>query len=101
MPRRIPLPTWLWLRPLTWLAMLGAVLIFPWTHASAAPLLLSDDRATVNAWPAATLLSDPSLQLSVHDVLARTDQFVPPPQRGRNVGHEIRCGVAAHSVYGG
>lgn len=82
----IPPPTWLRLRPLTWLAVLWAVLLAPWAHASAAPLLLSDDKATVNAWPAATLLSDPSLQLSVQDVLLRTDQFVPTPSVGATLG---------------
>jgi diguanylate cyclase len=66
--------------------MLWAVLLFPWAHASAAPLLLSDDRATVNAWPAATLLIDPSLQLTVQDVLARTDQFEPTPSVGATLG---------------
>src|SRR3989344_795619 len=78
MPRRHPMPN----RPrphhLPWLALLWALMVCPWAWAGNSPLLLNDEQGAIDAWSAVTLLSDPSLQLSVEDVLAQSDKFTPP-----------------------
>ena len=71
---------------LPWLALLWALMVCPWAWAGSSPLLLNDERGAVDAWPAVTLLSDPSLQLSVQDVLAQSDKFTPPPSVGATLG---------------
>lgn len=86
MPRRPLMQTWPWLRPLTWLALLWALLACPWAQAAAAPLVLHDEKATIDAWPAANLLVDPSLELTVEDVMARRDLFAMPPSVGATLG---------------
>ncbi|QLA83509.1 GGDEF domain-containing protein [Acidovorax sp. JMULE5] len=86
MPRRHPMPN----RPrphhLPWLALLWALMVCPWAWAGSSPLLLNDERGAIDAWPAVTLLSDPSLQLSVEDVLEQSDKFTPPPSVGATLG---------------
>jgi diguanylate cyclase (GGDEF)-like protein len=74
------------LRRRTWLALWWVALLLPCAHASAARLLLDDGLSTVNAWPATTLLSDPSLQLSLQDVLGKTENFTSPPSVGATLG---------------
>jgi len=71
---------------LPWLALLWALMVCPWAWAGSSPLLLNDERGAIDAWPAVTLLSDPSLQLSVEDVLAQSDKFAPPPSVGATLG---------------
>ena len=51
---------------------------FP-TSARAAPLELRDDLQSIEAWPAVTVLPDPSGTLPVNDVLAELTRFQPPP----------------------
>ncbi|MFN4120182.1 diguanylate cyclase domain-containing protein [Acidovorax sp.] len=80
------MPTRLWLRSLTWLTLLWALLACPVAQAQAAPLVLNDERGTIDAWPAATLLVDPSLALTVEDVMARRHQFALPPSVGATLG---------------
>lgn len=84
--RRPFMPAWPWLRPLTWLAMLSALLACTWVQAATTPLVLHDERATIDAWPAVTLLGDPSLQLTVEEVMARRHQFEQPPSVGATLG---------------
>ena len=86
MPRRPFMQNWLRLRLLPWLAMLWAATACPWSLASAAPLLLTDERPTINAWPGATMLVDPSQQLSVQEVMTRADEFASPPSVGATLG---------------
>ena len=71
---------------LPWLALLWALMVCPWAWAGSSPLLLNDERGAIDAWPAVTLLSDPSLQLSVEDVLAQSDKFTPSPSVGATLG---------------
>lgn len=71
---------------LVWLALLWALLVFPGTGAATPPLVLDDSHRAIEAWPTVTLLSDPSLDLSVDDILARADQFTPPPSVGATLG---------------
>ena len=86
MPRRHPTPNWPRPHHLPWLALLWALMVCPWAWAGSSPLLLNDERGAIDAWPAVTLLSDPSLQLSVEDVLAQSDKFTPPPSVGATLG---------------
>ncbi len=44
----------------------------------AGPLLLDDRTSSFEAWPALTILADPSRTLSVNDVAARLEKFSPP-----------------------
>ncbi len=85
-PRHPSMQTWPWLRPLIWLTMLWALLVCPWAQASAAPLVLNDDKGTIDAWPSATLLVDPSQELTVEDVMERRHQFALPPSVGATLG---------------
>lgn len=71
---------------LAWLALLWALLAFPSAWAAHPPLVLADERSAIDAWPAVTLLSDPSLNLSIDDILSRTDQFTAPPSVGATLG---------------
>jgi diguanylate cyclase (GGDEF)-like protein len=65
-----------------WIALLTS----PWASAAVAPLVLSDGARSIDAWPSATLLSDPSLALTISDVMARPDAFGPPPSVGATLG---------------
>ena len=54
-----------------WLALCA----LPCARAGEAALVLRDGAQTSDPWPAASLLSDPSLRLGVQDVLARRGDF--------------------------
>lgn len=86
MPRRHPMPNWPRIHHFTWLALLWALLVCPWVWAGTPSLVLSDEKGAIDAWPAVTLLSDPSLQLSVHDVLTQSEKFILPPSVGATLG---------------
>ena len=53
---------------------------------AAAPLVLDDGQARIDAWPAVTLLSDPTQALPVDEVLRRSAQFAPPSAPHANLG---------------
>lgn len=74
------------LRPFAWWAVLWAVLTCPWAFAGAVPLVLDDERGSIDAWPSVTLLIDPSREWTVEDVIARQDQFTEPPGAGATLG---------------
>ena len=56
------------------------------TSARAAPLELRDDLQSIEAWPALTVLPDPSGTLLVNDVLAELTRFQPPPGTSGTLG---------------
>ena len=56
------------------------------TSARAAPLELRDDLQSIEAWPAVTVLPDPSGTLLVNDVLAELTRFQPPPGTSGTLG---------------
>lgn len=58
---------------------------FP-TSARAAPLELRDDLLSIEAWPAVTVLPDPTGTLLVNDVLAELARFQPPPGTSGTLG---------------
>ncbi len=69
------------------LALMCALLAGPWAWAgNSTALQLSDDRKAIDAWPAVTMLSDPSLELTVHDVLAQSGKFTAPSSVGATLG---------------
>jgi diguanylate cyclase (GGDEF)-like protein len=73
------LPCWrLWLACLSWCWLLAS--------AHATPLRLDDTQRVVPAWPAVTLLADPSHTLTLDEVLAQRDRFVPPPSAHATLG---------------
>jgi len=73
--------------PLLWLfAVLGALLAGPAMARQAEPLQLDDSLAEVPAWPAVTILSDPSKQWQLADVLAQGDRFEVPAGAAGTVG---------------
>ena len=67
---------------------------FP-TSARATSLELRDDLLSIEAWPAVTVLPDPSGTLLVNDVIAEVARFQPPRQQ-RHPGRAGGTGVAAH-----
>ena len=56
------------------------------TSARAAPLELRDDLQSIEAWPAVTVLPDPSGTLLVNDVLAELARFQTPPGTSGTLG---------------
>ena len=56
------------------------------TSARAAPLELRDDLQSIEAWPALTVLPDPSGTLLVNDVLAELTRFQHPPCTSGTLG---------------
>lgn len=58
---------------------------FP-THARATALELRDDLVSIEAWPAVTVLPDPSGTLLVNDVLAELARFQTPPGTSGTLG---------------
>lgn len=54
--------------------------------AASGPLTLDDRQPQVLAWPAVTVLSDPSGRLTLHDVRARLAQFQVPPGAAGTLG---------------
>ena len=56
------------------------------TSAWAAPLELRDDLQSIEAWPALTVLPDPSGTLLVNDVLAELARFQTPPGTSGTLG---------------
>ncbi len=83
-----PMPNGPWppLRHTFWLALLWTLLTCPGVWANSPVLQLNDDKRAIDAWPAVKLLSDPSRQLSVRDVLPMADQFTPPSSVGATLG---------------
>ncbi len=66
-----------------WLFLLCCLVVLP---AAAQPLLLDAQTRSVEAWPAATMLSDPSRAMTLEQVLARRDEFVTPGGPHANLG---------------
>jgi signal transduction histidine kinase/DNA-binding response OmpR family regulator/HPt (histidine-containing phosphotransfer) domain-containing protein len=58
----------------TWLALLA----IPAAASQPAPLLLSDDRGVVDAWPAVSVLADPGGKLTPAQALAASSRFEAP-----------------------
>jgi diguanylate cyclase len=52
----------------------------------AEPLRLTDGQASIDLWPAVTVLSDAEHQLDVHGALARRADFRPPQSPHANLG---------------
>ena len=82
------MPSWPWLQlhHTLWLALLWALLACPGAWANSPVLQLNDEKRAIDAWPAVKLLSDPSRQLSVRDVLPLADKFTPPSSVGATLG---------------
>lgn len=55
-------------------------------HAEESVLLLAPDVPLFDAWRVATVLTDPSQQFSVHDMLRQLPEFSEPPSRGGSLG---------------
>ena len=83
-----PTPNWPWLRlhHNLWLALLWVLLACPGAWANSTIVQLHDEKRAIDAWPSVKLLSDPSRQLSVRDVLPLTDKFTPPSSVGATLG---------------
>lgn len=72
-----------------WACMLSALcllLVALPTSARATPLELRDDQLSIAAWPAVTVLPDPSGTLLVNDVLAELNRFQTPPGTSGTLG---------------
>lgn len=54
--------------------------------ATPAPLLLRDDQPSINAWPAVTILPDPTRVLSVQSAMAAASDFSAPPGTSGTLG---------------
>jgi diguanylate cyclase (GGDEF)-like protein len=67
-----------------WLACLPWCLALSTAHA--APLRLDETQRVVPAWPAVTLLEDASRALTVEQVIAQRERFVPPPSAQATLG---------------
>src|SRR5688572_28803372 len=46
--------------------------------APGAPLRIDDGKARIELWPAVTVLSDPTREMTLADVLAASARFAPP-----------------------
>jgi diguanylate cyclase len=68
--------------------LVAAVLLWMglWGTSVAGPLWLSETTPVVQAWPAVTLLSDPSHTLTLAQVLAQPERFAPPPSPHATLG---------------
>lgn len=53
------------------------------------PLLIDDTRPRVEAWPAVTVLSDPSLALDLAQVQAARERFAPPAGARHSLGQRL------------
>ena len=73
MPWRVPI----------FLALLLVLLPRAW---AAAPLVLDDGSASVEAWPALTMLADPGGRLGIDAVLAAPGRFAAPPTSHATLG---------------
>lgn len=72
---------------LPWLLLALVMALSGPTHAAAAtPLELRDDQPSVEAWPAVSVLADPSGTLLVEDILASLSRFEPPPGTSGTLG---------------
>jgi len=61
-----------------WITLLWALLCGTAVAAPVEPLHLSDSQHEVSAWPAVTMLSDPSREWQLADALAQADRFEVP-----------------------
>jgi diguanylate cyclase (GGDEF)-like protein len=61
-----------------WRALTGVCVALACALASASPLVLSDDASLVDAWPALTMLSDPTHALDAEGARARAGAFEVP-----------------------
>ncbi|MEQ1515683.1 MAG: 7TM-DISM domain-containing protein, partial [Usitatibacteraceae bacterium] len=67
-------------------AILAAVCIMSFASASQPQLVLKDPSASVDLWPAVSLLRDPDGKLSIDEVLASADKFVAPASPHATLG---------------
>jgi diguanylate cyclase (GGDEF)-like protein len=66
-----------------WLLLLCCLAVLP---AAAQPVRLDAQTRSVEAWPAVTMLSDPTHTMTLAQVLARRDEFVAPDGPHANLG---------------
>lgn len=72
---------------LHWLLLaMVLMLAVPARAAAATPLELRDDHPSIKAWPAVSVLADPSGTLRIEDILASLARFEPPPGTGGTLG---------------
>ena len=64
------------------------VLALPWPARAAGPLVL-DGRSAIDAWPAVTVLGDPSGQLELQQVLDQRRRFAAPAGTPGNLGRRL------------
>ena len=64
------------------------VLALPWPARAAGPLVL-DGRSAIDAWPAVTVLGDPSGQLELQQVLDQRRRFAAPASTPGNLGRRL------------
>ena len=63
-----------------------ALTVLSCAGSAAEPLRLADDQASIDLWPAVTLLSDPEHSLDERSVLTRLADFRPPASPHANLG---------------
>ena len=80
---RPPLPLFQLARQLLLLALAWLLLHTP---AVAGPLRLDEGQRVVDAWPAVTLLADPTRHLTLEQVLAQRERFTTPPSPHATLG---------------
>jgi diguanylate cyclase len=80
-PRRAPLHNSLF----RWLSIL-ALTLASFAGWAAEPMRLTDDQASIDLWPAVTVLPDPEHSLDGRSVLTRLADFRPPPSPHANLG---------------
>lgn len=82
-------PTLASMRRLAWHWLILATVLALALHARgafASPLELRDDRPSIDAWPAVSVLPDIAGNLRVEDVLASLSRFTPPPGKSGTLG---------------
>ena len=79
MSKPFPFPAW-------WRALVGLLLAALLAPALAAPLVLDGSTSRVDAWPAVTVLHDPTNALTVEQVLAQPAGFAPPASAYATLG---------------
>lgn len=68
------------------LCLLALAWLLLHTSAAAAPLRLDEGQRVVDAWPAVTLLADPTRALTLEQVLAQRERFTAPPSPHATLG---------------
>lgn len=66
--------------------LLAAISLTSLAAPSPPPLVLNDPKATVDVWPAISILRDPEGRLNIDDVLATPEKFAPPESAHATLG---------------